>query len=46
MDDTPVDDLASELEEADPAEAPEIADAIAAALGSELDEGDDSAPET
>ena len=37
MDTTPTDDLLRELEEADPAEAPDPADRIAAALTEELE---------
>ena len=38
MDHTPIDELVSELESADPAEAPPIADAVAARLSEELDD--------
>lgn len=51
MDHTPIDDLLSDLEDADPAEAPPIADEIANALSDQLeeddgdeDDGDDAAP--
>ena len=50
MDDTPLDDLLSELEESDPADSPETADAIAAMLSELLDgedgTGDGDEPET
>ena len=38
MDHTPLDDLVSDLESADPADAPDLADAIAARLSAELEE--------
>lgn len=47
MDDTPVDSLLTALEEADPAEAAELADAVAERLGSALaaeDAGADPTP--
>jgi len=45
MDDTPVDGLISELESVDPAAAPDLADAVAEALSTELDdEQEDDAP--
>ena len=46
MDPTPTDELISQLADADPAEAPDPADAVAAALSEELesDEGDEAAP--
>jgi hypothetical protein len=46
MDDTPLDELLTELETADPAEAPEIADAIAADLSEMLETDDGDEPET
>lgn len=47
MDDTPIDELLSELEAADPAEAPPIADRLTDALSAQLEEedGDDAAPQ-
>jgi hypothetical protein len=50
MDDTPTDRMLTELEDADPADAPPLADAIADTLSDALeaadrDEGDDSATE-
>jgi len=41
MDTTHTDDLLQELEAADPAEAPEIADRLAAALAAEVDGPED-----
>ena len=41
MDTTHTDDLLQELEGADPADAPELADRLAAALAAELDEPED-----
>jgi hypothetical protein len=46
MDHTPLDDLLTGLEAADPADAPETADAIAAALSEQLEEDDGDEPET
>lgn len=46
MDHTPVDDLLAELEETDPAEAAEPADAIASALSEQLEAEDGEEPET
>lgn len=49
MDHTPIDRMLTDLEESDPAEAPDIADAAAAALAELLDEeegGEDPAPTT
>jgi hypothetical protein len=46
MDHTPLDDLLTGLEAADPADAPEIADAIAAALSEQLAKDDGDEPET
>lgn len=46
MDDTPLDDLLTELEAADPAEAPETADAIASTLSEQLEADDGDEPET
>jgi hypothetical protein len=43
MDTTPLDSLLHALEEADPADAPDFADAVAGALGDRLDP--DRAPE-
>jgi hypothetical protein len=40
MDDTPIEELVSELEAADPADAPEVADAVAAELARRLDPPD------
>jgi hypothetical protein len=46
MDDTPIEDLLASLEAADPAEAPELADAVAADLSALLEsEEDDPATE-
>lgn len=47
MDHTPIDQLLADLESADPAEAPAIADEIAVALSDELedDDGDDTSPQ-
>jgi hypothetical protein len=47
MDDTPIDRSLSDLESADPADAPPIADSIADSLSDalEADEGDDAPPE-
>ena len=39
MDTTPLDSMLRALEEADPADAPDIADAVARALGDWLDPG-------
>jgi hypothetical protein len=48
MDHKPIDALLSELESADPADAPPLADRIAAQLSEDLesdsDDGDDPAP--
>ena len=43
MDDTPIDSLLSELEAADPADAPQVADSVADALSERLeaDTGED-----
>lgn len=46
MDHTPIDDLLSELEASDPADAPDIADAIAVALSEELEAEDGDPPAT
>lgn len=46
MDHTPLEDLLTGLEAADPADAPETADAIAAALSEQLDDDDGDPPET
>ncbi len=46
MDHKPLDELLTELETADPAEAPEIADAIAADLSEALETDDGDEPET
>ena len=46
MDHTPPDDLLTGLEAADPADAPEMADAIAAALSEQLEDDDGDEPET
>lgn len=43
MDHTPIDDLLSELEDTDPAEAPPVADEIARRLSTQLDRDDDGA---
>lgn len=43
MDDTSLDRLVSDLEEADPADAPDIADAIAVELADQLDGPDEEA---
>ena len=46
MDDTPIEENLASLEAADPAEAPDIADTIAAELSALLEsEEDDPAPE-
>lgn len=47
MDLTPIESLLSDLESADPAEAPDIADEIAERLSTDLeaDEDDDAAPQ-
>jgi hypothetical protein len=44
MDDTPMDEMLSELEDGDPADAPDLADAIADRLAEDLEE-DAPAPE-
>lgn len=45
MDDTPVDALISQLESADPADAPDLADAAAAALAGALEtDGEEGDP--
>lgn len=44
MDDTPIDSLISELESADPSDAPDIADAIATELSQTLDAIAEEAP--
>ncbi|MCH7585270.1 MAG: hypothetical protein IH941_08930 [Acidobacteria bacterium] len=46
MNHKPLDQLLTELETADPAEAPEIADAIASTLSDTLDTDDGDQPET
>ena len=46
MDHTPHDELLTELEAADPADAPEKADLIAAALSEQLEADDGDEPET
>ena len=43
MDDTPLDRMITELESADPAEAPDAADAGAQELARRLDSGDEEA---
>jgi len=46
MDHTPHDEMLDELEAADPADAPEKADAIASALSEQLEREDGDEPET
>jgi hypothetical protein len=46
MDHKPLDEMLTELETADPAEAPEIADAIASDLSEKLETDDGDEPET
>ncbi len=46
MDDTPLDDLLTELEAKDPAESPDLADAIAATLSEQLEAEDGDGSET
>ncbi len=46
MDHKPIDELLTELGTADPAEAPEIADAIASDLSETLETEDGDEPET
>ncbi len=44
MDTTQIDELLRSIEQVDPAEAPDIADALAEALEAMLDAGEGSAP--
>jgi len=44
MDHKPTDELLTELDEADPAEAPELADAVADQLERAIDDGAEPAP--
>lgn len=41
MDHKPIDDLVTELEASDPADAPPVADAVAGRLAAELDDEDE-----
>lgn len=45
MDDTPIEETLANLESADPADAPDLADEIAAELSADL-ESEEDAPET
>ena len=46
MDHKPIEDLLTELETVDPADAPEVADAIASELSSQLESEDGDRSET